>query len=898
MTVSPARRPARIRTRLVLVLAVPTLLLLAAVCAQAASRLDARSAAAVTARHARLALAVQDLAHALQHERALLTALLAGESRARTGLSPARRATGRAGAALSRLLATIPARSYGPLRDTLARLPALDRARTASPALSPAPEAPATPGAPPPRAGRGVPAPTTPQTGPYGAPIAPSGIPSLSAGGPPDGTSAGAHDGMPTGTDPRPADALAGTIPDAPSATPDPLALAEAAPHLPEGTPDGTDPLSTGDVQPLAAAGTNLRAPEDTPGGTDAHPGAPPLTPVQAPGTADEQEKLRREVFEAFTDVITRLNDGLAAEEPRDGDPSLRQRARALEAIGRAEEAAAQARAVVTAAFAAGGFTRYEYVTFLEARASMTEALAAYRRAATPEGLAALARAQRGTEVARAGRLERRALAASPGTPLAARTRAWLTADGAYVKALRDVQRSAGEDLRDHATATIDRHTGSLWWLGAAGVALLMGMVALGVFLARSVTRPIRGLAAEAAALANHLAALEAADPDTPPGPRAATLPPYETHPGTNPLRHEPGPTPYRNRPGTNAPSYGTKPGAPPCETKPGATAHPYETGPSMNAHPYGREPDASAHPGGARPGTGTPFADTREKQGRLAGALEGLHGADRGRPAGLRGTAREELARLAGTLEEVHGAAVRIAAGRAALRRDTAAALSGLGARTRDLVHRQLAFITALQRDESDPAVLTRLCELDRVTSRLRRNAESVLVLTGERAQRRSSEPVPVDEVLRSVLAEIEDHHRVALRTVGRAHVRGPVVPEVAHMLAELVENALRFSPPDAEVEVVSRAAEDECRITISDYGVGMTPGELALANARLRGERSFLVAPTHCLGHHVVGRLAERLGVRVSLHESSGCGITAVVALPEELLAVRAMEPAESTR
>src|SRR5690606_11666260 len=206
--------------------------------------------------------------------------------------------------------------------------------------------------------------------------------------------------------------------------------------------------------------------------------------------------------------------------------------------------------------------------------------------------------------------------------------------------------------------------------------------------------------------------------------------------------------------------------------------------------------------------------------------------------------------------------------------------------------------FIGALQRNESDPAVLARLCELDRVTSRLRRNAESLLVLTGRRGSRRSSEPVPVDEVLRSVLAEVEDHQRVELRVAGRAHVRGAVVAEVAHMLAELVENALVFSPPDARVEVVSRATEGECRVTIADYGAGMTAGELAAANARLRGEQSFLVAPTRCLGHHVVGRLAERLGVRVSLHASPGCGVTALMVLPEELLDARPAELLEAAR
>ncbi|GGP18549.1 nitrate- and nitrite sensing domain-containing protein [Nonomuraea glycinis] len=246
------------------------------------------------------------------------------------------------------------------------------------------------------------------------------------------------------------------------------------------------------------------------------------------------------------------------------------------------------------------------------------------------------------------------------------------------------------------------------------------------------------------------------------------------------------------------------------------------------------------------------------------------------------------EFAGVAGALGDLHRSAVRLAAEHTALRRVTTESLVDLGVRHRNLAHRQLSFIGMLQREESDPAALARLCELDRLTSRLRRNAESLLVLAGKRGARRSSEPVPVADVLRLALTEVEDHHRVTLRVVDGAPVRGAVVAEVAHLLAELVENALTHSPPDAEVEVWARADEGECRITITDHGIGMTAEELAAANARLRGEESFLVAPTRCLGHHVVGRLADRLGVRVWLHESLRRGVTARVALPEELLAV----------
>ncbi|MFG1943625.1 nitrate- and nitrite sensing domain-containing protein [Nonomuraea sp. NPDC048826] len=927
----------RIRTRLLLVLAVPTLLLVAGVAVEAAARAQARSAAGETAQRATLVLAAQNLVHALQRERALLTALFAGEGRVRADLAPAWLATDRARSALARLLAAAPPSSYGPVREALARLPALDRARTATPALPAAPDIPATPGGPLPRAERSGCGPSAALIGPYGTPV---------------------------------------------------------------------HPLSGNPADPEVGPGSVA----------DAHPAtdAPPLL-----GPVDLGPVVRQDVFEAFTDAIAQLLDGSFAETPDPDDPTLVRRMRALEAISRAKEAAARERAVVTAGFATGGFTSSEYIAFLEARASLADSLAGFRRLTTPEGAAELARAQRGTQAARTGRLERRALAASPGTapgasgvspgasagvfpgasagasagvfpgasagaspdaspgaslglspgaspntpphsasrlpssqlpasppaasqlsapgsppiaspsiaspPIASpsiaspgaassgaaspgvvrppdgspgpasggRTRAWLAASSAYVDALHAVQRSTGEELRAHAMAVRERHTRHLTWLTAAGAAFLLVMAVLGGLLVRSIVRPLRKLTGEATAMARHIAVLEAGDPAHPacpvPDGRAAG---HVSRPGHLWRAYNAALPPWRIR----SASYGRKVHDAGLPTAGDAGRIRYEDRLAMPVDAASPDQDevvgrseCSARvevPGGAA---------VRDVPSGRDGTAPDEDGTE---PGGEREAGRGEFGQLAGALGDMHEAAVRIADARAASRRDTAASLGGLGMRHRDLVHRQLTFISALQRNESDPAVLARLCELDRLTSRLRRNAESLLVLTGKRGQRRSSEPVPVDEVLRSVLAEIEDHHRVALRVVGRAYVRGPVVAEVAHMLAELMENALGYSPPDTEVNVVARADEGECRITISDHGVGMTAAELEAANARLRGEQSFLVAPTRCLGHHVVGRLAERLGVRVALHDSAGCGVTARVALPEELLAARPAELVRGTR
>ncbi|WP_162795586.1 nitrate- and nitrite sensing domain-containing protein, partial [Nonomuraea lactucae] len=246
----------------------------------------------------------------------------------------------------------------------------------------------------------------------------------------------------------------------------------------------------------------------------------------------------------------------------------------------------------------------------------------------------------------------------------------------------------------------------------------------------------------------------------------------------------------------------------------------------------------------------------------------------------------RDEFAEVATALANVHRTAIRLAAEQAVLRRNTAESLANLGRRNQNLVRRQLGFISALEREETDPGALANLFELDHLATRMRRNAESLLVLVGEQSPRRSVAPVPVGDVLRSALSEVEDYRRVVLRKVDDAMVRGAVVAEVAHLLAELIENALVFSPPDQDVEIQARIGSGQYDIAIIDNGVGMSPEEIQAANARLRGERSFLVAPTRYLGHYVVGRLAQRLGIDVWLHDSPLTGVTVRVVMPRDLL------------
>ncbi|HEX5400855.1 MAG TPA: nitrate- and nitrite sensing domain-containing protein [Pseudonocardiaceae bacterium] len=248
---------------------------------------------------------------------------------------------------------------------------------------------------------------------------------------------------------------------------------------------------------------------------------------------------------------------------------------------------------------------------------------------------------------------------------------------------------------------------------------------------------------------------------------------------------------------------------------------------------------------------------------------------------------AASEIQLVATALDRVQNTALTLASEQALIRRNTTASLANLGRRNQNLVRRQLSLISEFEREELDPGALANMFELDHLATRMRRNAESLLVLVGETSPRPWSAPLPVADVIRAALSEVEDYRRVVLRRVDDAWVAGAVVAEVAHMLAELVENGLSFSSPDVEVEIYGRKTGNRYLLAVVDYGIGMPRDELDKAKARLRDEENFLVAPTRFLGHYVVGRLAKQLAVQVELGESPVTGITARMLLPAELLA-----------
>ncbi|MBF6172014.1 nitrate- and nitrite sensing domain-containing protein [Nocardia blacklockiae] len=276
----------------------------------------------------------------------------------------------------------------------------------------------------------------------------------------------------------------------------------------------------------------------------------------------------------------------------------------------------------------------------------------------------------------------------------------------------------------------------------------------------------------------------------------------------------------------------------------------------------------------------------------RLPELVEAWHTTDGAEPAPPRPVrttpgASTEIVSVAEAFDRVQVTAYELASEQALLQRNTTESLANLGRRNQNLVRRQLALISEFEREELDPKMLANMFELDHLATRMRRNAESLLVLVGEASPRRWAEPIPLTDVIRAALSEVDDYRRVALRRVDDVPITGAVVSELAHMVAELIENGLAFSPPDLEVEIYGRRLGRQYLLAIVDHGVGMPAEQLAEANARLRGEAEFLVAPTRFLGHYVVGRLARRLGIDVELTVSPVSGVVARLMLPASLLA-----------
>jgi signal transduction histidine kinase len=254
------------------------------------------------------------------------------------------------------------------------------------------------------------------------------------------------------------------------------------------------------------------------------------------------------------------------------------------------------------------------------------------------------------------------------------------------------------------------------------------------------------------------------------------------------------------------------------------------------------------------------------------------------------RNEGRDELTDAASAFNSVVATAVSLAADQSRLRRSTSQMFVNLGRRNHKLLSRTLTYITQLESDERDPGTLQNLFRLDHLTTRMRRQAESLLVLAGSPPLRTWSRPVPVADVLRAALSEIETYDRVDVKELEPVEVRGASVSDLAHLLAELLENATAFSPPQTRVRVLGRTDTDGYTIVVVDEGIGMSAQELDSANQLINTpDDSGFLGDSRMLGLGVVGRLASRHRFKVSLTASPVGGVVAWVTLPTTALAPR---------
>ncbi|MEV7948446.1 nitrate- and nitrite sensing domain-containing protein [Streptomyces rubiginosohelvolus] len=249
--------------------------------------------------------------------------------------------------------------------------------------------------------------------------------------------------------------------------------------------------------------------------------------------------------------------------------------------------------------------------------------------------------------------------------------------------------------------------------------------------------------------------------------------------------------------------------------------------------------------------------------------------------------TTQDEIGEVARAFDQVHREAVRLAAEQAMLRGNVNAIFTNLSRRNQSLIEGQLTLITDLENNEADPDQLESLFKLDHLATRMRRNGENLLVLAGEEPGRRWDQPVPLVDVLRAASSEVESYERIELSGVPEAEIHGRAVTDLVHLLAELLENATTFSSPQTKVKVTAtRLPDGRVMVEIHDKGIGLTAEDFADINHKLANPPTVDAAVSQRMGLFVVGRLADRHGIRVQLRPSGEqAGTTSLVMLPDAI-------------
>ncbi|MBF9071667.1 sensor histidine kinase [Streptacidiphilus fuscans] len=245
-----------------------------------------------------------------------------------------------------------------------------------------------------------------------------------------------------------------------------------------------------------------------------------------------------------------------------------------------------------------------------------------------------------------------------------------------------------------------------------------------------------------------------------------------------------------------------------------------------------------------------------------------------------------DEIGQVGEALNTVQRAALTAAVERAEVLSGVSGVFVNLARRSQVLVHRQLTLLDAMERRTEDPSELEDLFRLDHLTTRMRRHAEGLIILSGATPGRAWRKPIPLLDVVRSAVAEVEDYARVDVRSLPGVSVVGAAVADLTHLLAELVENATAFSPPHTRVQVTGEQVGTGYAVEIEDRGLGMGKDAVGDANRKIADAQQADLFDSDRLGLFVVSRLARRHGVRVSLRPSAYGGTTAVVLLPNALL------------
>ncbi|MGR6921966.1 nitrate- and nitrite sensing domain-containing protein [[Actinomadura] parvosata] len=276
----------------------------------------------------------------------------------------------------------------------------------------------------------------------------------------------------------------------------------------------------------------------------------------------------------------------------------------------------------------------------------------------------------------------------------------------------------------------------------------------------------------------------------------------------------------------------------------------------------------------------------------RLPRLVERLRRGDDVDPAteapGLDRAETAEVDRVVHAFSAVRRTAVEAAVGQAALRKGVGQVFLNLARRNQALLHRQLALLDTMERRADEPEVLEDLFKLDHLTTRMRRHAENLIILSGSSPARRWRDPVPLFDVVRAAVLEVEDYTRVTVAPMPHAPLLvGAAVTDVIHLVAELVENATVFSPPNTTVQVRGVTAANGMALEVEDRGLGLNDATLRELNDRLADVPEFDLADSDRLGLFVVARLAARHGIKIMLRRSPYDGTTAIVLLPASLLA-----------